>query len=120
MASPIEAGAAAVEGAEPGPAFGYVAARHRPDQSGRAGFCWERAAVRSEIGRIEFFERVADARYHRAREPKTAARSPLNQTHRAIPREMINEQICEVQARSPICAHAVAELSGLARPGVAA
>jgi hypothetical protein len=33
---------------------------------------------------------------------------------------MINEQICEVQARSPICAHAVAELSGLARLGVAA
>jgi len=74
----------------------------------------------TEVGRIEFFERVADARYHRAREPKTAARSPLNQTHRAIPGEMINEQICEVQARSPICAHAVAELSGLARPGVAA
>ena len=24
-------------GAEPGPDFGYVAARHRPDQSGRAG-----------------------------------------------------------------------------------
>jgi len=73
-----------------------------------------------EIGRIGSFESVADARHHRTREPKTAARSPRNQTHRAIPREMINEQICEVQARLPICAHAVAELSGLARPGVAA